>query len=136
MAARGLSEAKPLWRSEGGRENASLGAHGEGLHRPKACRRAMASLEARGREGGRWMIYTRWLPEACQRQSLSGGQREGGREGECLQGAHGEGLRRPRACRRAMASLEGGRGGGREGIAGERVWRRGEEGERRTQGRI
>src|SRR6218665_2085192 len=26
------------------------------------------------------LIYTRWLPEACQRRSLSGGQREGGRE--------------------------------------------------------
>jgi len=31
MVARGLSEAKPLWRPEGGRANASPEAHGEGL---------------------------------------------------------------------------------------------------------
>src|SRR6218665_4017149 len=56
MVARDLSEAKPLWRPEGRREGECLPgslSHGEGLRKPKACRRAKASLEARGREGGR-----------------------------------------------------------------------------------
>src|SRR6218665_1524295 len=81
--------------------------------------------DSASRPQGTLLIYTRWLPEACQRRSLSGGGREGGRESQ---------LRN--ACQRRSLSgcqREGGReGGGREGgrdSSGKRV-RGGERSER------
>src|SRR6218665_3972479 len=55
---------------------------------------------------GTLLIYTIWLPEACQRRSLSGGQRKGGMEGG------GEG-RRGGVRERRREGGEGGREGGR-----------------------
>src|SRR6218665_3262057 len=94
MVARGLSKAKPLWRPEGGRKG--------GIPQVKT------------KEGMR-EAKPLWRPEGG-RDGEEGGL-EGGRERECLPGSlsNGEGLRRLKACRRAKASLEGGREEGREG---------------------
>src|SRR6218665_2986453 len=79
------------------------------------------------------LIYTRWLPEACQRRSLSGGGRESqlrtASDRRSLSGCQREGGRESQlrnACQRR--SLSGGREGGSDS-RGKRV-RGGEMSER------
>src|SRR6218665_3984288 len=108
MVARGLSEAKPLWRPEGGRESQLRNAcQRRSLSGGQRERRREGRREV-GKEGGRGRGRGRGEGGG---EVGRGGGRVRGREGRRMPPgslSHGEGLRMPKACRRAKASLEGG----------------------------
>src|SRR6218665_2286388 len=83
--------------------------------------------DSASRPQGTLLIYTRWLPEVCQRRSLSGGGREGVATKERLSEAKPlwmpEGGREGVETKERLSEAkplwrEGGREGGREGAGG------------------